>query len=93
MSTLDQDGVTTLLGDWLGSQVEVLVRGRDTKAWLARFGGKLEEDDGGGTFLIDAGGPEAWVQVAPPYFEEAELVKDDVLVVRHRDGEVTVRKA
>jgi hypothetical protein len=92
---LDQDDVVTLLKDWEGSNIEVIVRGRDSDAWLCRFGGTLGKDEGAGAgpFAIDVGGPEAWVIAVPLSFDSAVLAKADVLVVHHADGETTIRKA
>jgi hypothetical protein len=89
--TLDRDGVKGLLNTWRGSSVEVILRGRDSDAWLARFGGTLGEKDGD-QFVIDVGGPEAWVSAVPLSFESAVLTREDILVVHHADGETTVRK-
>ena len=60
-----------------------------------RFGGTLGADDGAGSgsFQIDVGRPEAWVCPLPLSFDSAVLAKPDVLVIRHEDGETTIRKA
>jgi hypothetical protein len=92
---LDRDGVMALLDGWKGNDIEVIVRGRDSDAWLCRFGGTLGANDGAGSgpFQIDVGGPEAWVSPLPLSFDSAVLAKPDVLVIRHEDGETTIRKA
>jgi hypothetical protein len=89
---LDHDDVTGLLESWQGSDIEVIVRGQDSDAWLCRFGGVLRGRDGT-TFEIDVGGPEAWVSPIPLSFESATLAKPDVLLIRHENGETTIRKA
>lgn len=89
---LDYDEATALLEGWRGSDIEVIVRGQDSDAWLCRFGGVLCERDGT-NFEINVGGPEAWVRPIPPWFESATLAKPDLLVIRHTDGEITIRKA
>lgn len=92
---LERDEVIALLDGWKGRNIEVLVRGRDSDAWLCRFGGVLGADDGAGLgpFKIDVGGPEAWVSPLPLSFDSAVLAKPDVLLIRHEDGETTIRKA
>jgi hypothetical protein len=87
--------VIALLDGWRGTNIEVIVRGRDSDAWLCRFGGVLCGDDGAGfgPFKIDVGGPEAWVSPLPLSFDSAVLAKPDVLLIRHQDGETTIRKA
>lgn len=92
---LDRDEVVALLNGWKGSNNEVIVRGRDSDAWLCRFGGVLGGDDGAGfgPFEIEVGGPEAWVCPLPLSFESAVLAKPDVLLIRHEDGETTIRQA
>lgn len=83
--------VTELISTWIGVVAEVIVRGHDSDAWLARFAGTVEKVGPGGHVNIDIGGPEAWVQTVPLGFEDAVLYDNGVLVVRHRDGETTIR--
>ncbi len=83
--------VTELLSTWAGVVVEVIVRGRDSDAWLARFAGTIEEVDPGARVNISVGGSEAWVVAVPLGFENAILYDNGVLVVRHTDGETTIR--
>lgn len=73
----------------------MIVRGRESDAWLCRFGGVpgREEGTGSGPFEIDVGKPEAWVSPLPLTFDSAVLAKPEVLLVRHEDGETTIRKA
>jgi hypothetical protein len=54
---LERDEVIALLDGWRGSNIEVIVRGRDSDAWLCRFGGVLCGDEGAGfgPFKIDVG--------------------------------------
>lgn len=83
--------VGELLGGWVGVMVEVLVRGRDSDAWLARFAGRIEQVDHGAHVEINVGGPEAWVKAVPMYFTDAVLYDNGVLTVRHEGGETTIR--
>ncbi len=94
-NALNRDETMALLNGWNGSNIEVIVRGRNSDAWLCRFGGTLSAAEGAGSepFQIDVGGPEAWVSAVPLSFDSAVLAKPDVLVIRHEDGETTIRKA
>ena len=85
------EDVVELLSRWAGLAVEVIVRGRDSDAWLARFAGTVETIDPSGHVNVNVGGPEAWVAAVPMNFVEAVLYDNGVVVVRHGDGETTIR--
>lgn len=89
---LDADATRAVLSDWSESQVEIILRGNDSDAWLARFAGSLGIGENG-VFAVHIGGAEAWVNAVPLTFREAVLHSEDVLVVRHVDGQTTIRKA
>jgi hypothetical protein len=80
-----------VLRDWVGKEVQVIVRGKDSDAYLARFEGTLRGQDGN-SWTIGGEAREVWIGV-PHTMREYELVKPDVLQMRHDDGETTVRLA